>query len=368
MTAIIIIVVISALIPSVILLYILSRMRGELTRVKAETAEQFRNITNESLLQGQETLKRETDRSLSTLLTPVARRLDDFNRAMARQHTDAESSRRSLADQLERMNRLNLMISREARNLSDALRNNTRVQGEWGETLLVSLLEKSGLKRDINFNVQATRNDDGSPIKDAEGKPLRPDVIINLPDARNIIIDSKTSLTAYLDYCESADDAAADEATARHLSAIKRHIDTLGSKAYQKHVRNAAEQVIMFIPNDSALLLAHQTDSTLWEYAMQRNVSIVGPSTLIATVQIIAQIWRKEYQDRNTAEIARTGGLLYDSVAALLSDLQLLGRQLQTADKTWNGIISRIDGGSQSITARANRLRDLGAKTTRHID
>lgn len=231
--------------------------------------------------------------------------------------------------------------------------------------MLESLLERAGLKKGINFDTQVTRDSEGNSLRDDDGRFLRPDMVIFLPDNRNIIVDSKTSLSGYLDFCEAVSDIEAKDAMKRHLLSIRRHIDELAAKKYHKTIENSAELVLMFIPNDGAMISAIDNDDAIVSYALDRKIALVSPSQIMSVIMLVAQIWRKEAQDRNATEIARLGGLLYDSAKDFLSDLQSIEKNLAAAHRSYESALSRLTSGSRSFLARAERLRDLGAKTSR---
>ena len=340
--------------------------RSQIARAAEMSERNFRLMASESADAGARNLTRANAEQLSALLSPLRMRLEDFNRALEKSHTDASAARRSLADQIERLERLNLTIGEEARNLSTALRGNNRVQGRWGETFLETLLEQAGLKKGVNFETQVTRDADGRAIRDDDGRHLRPDMVIRLPGDRCVVVDAKTSLSAYLDFCETSGDEAA-EAAARHVASVRRHIDGLASRNYSANVESAVDQVLMFIPNDAALILALDTDRDLAAYALARHITLVSPSQIAGMVQLVAQMWRKDNQDRNAAEIARLGGLLYDSLAGFVADMQNVERNISLAAKACDAALSRLSSGPRSVLARAERLRSLGARASRRM-
>lgn len=329
--------------------------------------QKFRLLANESLERSSEQLSRSNAEQLQAILSPLRIRIEDFNQSVEKSYTASEASSKSLSDQIAQLTQLNLSIGEEARNLSSALRGNNRVQGKWGETMLETILERAGLKRGINFETQVTQNVDGKSIRDEEGKTLRPDMVIYLPSNRCIVLDAKTSLSAYLESCETDNNEQRGLALRRHAMSIRRHIDGLATRRYTESIKGAVEQVLMFIPNDSALIAALDSDSSLLEYAMERKITLVSPSQISGIVLLIAQIWRKENQDRNAAEIARMGGLLYDAVDAFIKDFQNIERGINSTRNAFDSAIQKLTSGQRSITARAERLKAMGAKTSRSI-
>lgn len=359
------ILIILCIVLCISMLLLLFYFRNRIDRLGKESERNFKLMAAESLETNARALQQSNCERLDALLTPLRIRLEDFNREIEKTNTDSEVSRRSLAEQIDRLTRLNLTIGEDARNLASALRGNNRVQGQWGETILESLLEKAGLKKGDNYETQVTRNASGTALRDEEGHALRPDMIIHLPNERDIVVDSKTSLSAYLDFCEAESDTDSKEAIKRHLTSIKRHIDELASRNYPKSIPGAAELTLMFIPNDGALTAALNADNTLTSYAFDHKVVLVSPTLLMGMIMLIGQLWRKEAQDRNAAEIARLGGLLYDTAKDFMSDLQGVEKSLHAAQKSYESALARLTSGSRSFLARAERLRDLGAKTTK---
>lgn len=333
------------------------------SEIQSSTESRFKTLATESLRENAEYVENIGSRKIDSLLGPLKMRLEDFNLAMERSRTDAAASRRSLADHLSRLELLNSRLGEDTRRLADALKGNNRFQGKWGETMLEKILESGGLVKGVNFIPQASRDISGQSIVSDDGRLQRPDMLILLPDNRNIIIDAKTSLSAYLDYNEALSEEEKREAAHRHLSSVKRHVDILASKEYQKSISGALGHVLMFVPNDAALILAISEDPTLPEYAMRRNVAIVSPLHLMSVIQLVSEIWKKEYQDRNAAEIAKAGGLVYDAAMAFISEMGNIERGLKTANAAFESAISKLDGSPRSLSARAARLRDLGIKT-----
>lgn len=344
-----------------------SRISEMQSDIKTSSEERFRSLAAESLRDNAEYIENIGARKIDSLLGPMKMRLEDFNEALERSHIDAVASRRSLSDHISRLESLNSRLGEDTRRLADALKGNNRFQGKWGETILEKILENGGLVKGINFIPQATRDHDGTAFKSEEGSSQRPDMLILLPDDRNIIIDSKTSLSAYLEYNNAASREEAEEAAARHLISVKRHIDSLSSKEYQKNVKGSMGHVLMFIPNDAALILALSADPLLPEYAMRKNVALVSPVQLMSMVQLISEIWKKEYQDRNAMEIAKAGELVYDAAVSFISEMGNIERGLNTARAAFESAVSKLDGSPRSLAARAGRLRDLGIKTNKTI-
>ncbi|MCM1153497.1 MAG: DNA recombination protein RmuC [Muribaculum sp.] len=338
----------------------LNKRYEEMTRTASL---QLQNLTNESLRTHQERLGLANADQLKTILEPLKTRIEDFSRAANQAYVNENATRKSLSDQIERLMILNTSIGEEARNLASALRTGSKVQGDWGETILQQILENAGLKEDIHFSTQVASLEDGSSLIDEDGRRRRPDLILNLPSERKIVIDSKVSLTAYMDYTESDSDEDRSSAARRLVTSVRRHVDELSAKAYHKLIKGAAEQVLMFLPIEGAYFTAVDHDHTLPEYALKKKVVIVTPTHLLSVVQLIEQIWRVENQNANAAEIARLGGLIHDKMVIFANDLEAIHKGLSSADQAYEKCLKDITTGPTSIMARTQKMKQLGAKT-----
>ena len=286
--------------------------------------------------------------------TELQRRNEELQRQTTIQFENL--SNRVLRNQSEELGRRNMEQIR-----------NSKVQGDWGEQLLQELLEKLGLKEGVHFTSQDTRDSGGGVLKDESGKMLRPDFILHLPGERKLIVDSKVSLTAFADYAEATDEDARKNAAKRLVRSVRSHVDELKTKQYQKTVKGSAEQVLMFMPVEGAYFLAMDTDSKIAIDALQSKVVIVTPTHLFSVVGLIEQMWRVENQNRNAAEIARIGGLLYDRMAAFAKDFESVADCIQRTQKAYEKCQDDITKGPQSILARAEKMKKLGAKTSKPL-
>lgn len=345
----------------------INQMVEDVKRTTEVAEDRFKVLASESLHQNASQLRQSTSDELQKILSPIKLRLEDFNSMMQKTYTDASASRQSLSDQIERLTRLNLTIGEDARNLATALKGNNRVQGKWGETVLESLLENAGLLRDVNFETQVTQSSSGKALRNDEGQMIRPDMIIHLPHERDVIVDAKASLSAYLEFCEAKDETSRQNALKRHVLSIKKHIEELAQRNYAKAIDTAMEQVLMFIPNDGALIIAIDAEPQLLEAAMSKKISLVSPSQMMNVLMMVNQMWRKDNQDRNAFEIAKLGGLLYDSIESFTKEMQNIETSLAKASKSYEAAYSKLVGGQRSVIARAERLKILGAKTAKSI-
>jgi DNA recombination protein RmuC len=252
-------------------------------------------------------------------------------------------------------------MSEEAENLTKALKGDTKVMGSWGEFVLESILEKSGLVKDDHYTVQES-------FTDESGKRLRPDVIIKLPDKKSIIIDSKVSLVAYEKYSSAETETEREKAIKEHIISIRGHIKGLSAKDYQNiEDLNPPDFVLMFIPVEPAFSLAAQKDPSVFNEAFDRNIVIVSPSTLLATLRTIENIWRRENQNKNAIEIARQSGALYDKFVGFIEDLNDIGKRLEQSQESYRKAVNKLYDGQGNIVRRIESIKELGAKASKSL-
>jgi DNA recombination protein RmuC len=256
---------------------------------------------------------------------------------------------------------LNEQVTRDANNLASALKGESKTQGNWGEMILETILEKSGLIKGTHFMVQQS-------MLAEDGSRVQPDVVVNLPEGRNMVVDSKVSLTAYEQYYSAADDEAKAEALVRHLGSIRAHVKELNEKNYQGlYAVKSPDFVLMFIPVEPAFGLAVQNDSNLFYDAFNRNIVIVSPTTLLATLRTVGSIWRFENQNRNAVEIARRSGALYDKFVSFVNDLEDIGKRIGDTHKSYEAAMAKLSSGTGNLVKRAEEIRKLGAKTNKKL-
>ncbi len=323
---------------------------------------QFKNLANEIL---EEKTKKFTDQNkinLSDILNPLKEKIVDFEKKVEQTNKESIERNSALKEQISGLRELNQQITKEAENLTRALKGESKSQGNWGEFILESILEKSGLVKGEQYEVQVSRTSE-------DGKRLQPDVIIKLPEQKNIIIDSKVSLTAYEKYVSSEEDREKENQIKNHLLSIRSHIKGLSEKNYQTlYEIGSLDFVLLFMPIEPAFGLAVQNDPELFSDAYDKNIVIVSPSTLIATLRTIASIWRQENQNRNALEIARQGGQLYDKFVAFSEDLIKIGENLATTKKNYDQAMNKLSSGKGNLVNRADKLRELGSKATKILD
>lgn len=347
-----------------------SEMEQRLNRQSQQEADQtrlhFKNLANEVLRQQSESLKAQNKEEFAEALEPVRIKLAEFSKAVNDSYVKETADRKSLADQIERLMKLNNDISQEARNLTTALKGDSKVQGDWGEMVLQTLLESAGMVEGENFHTQVTRDDYGQTLKDENGNLLRPDVVVNLPDNHKIIIDSKVSLKAYTEYMSASDEAERDTAARRHITSVTNHINELSDKKYQTAIKKCADHVMMFIPNEGAYYAAMQIKPDLWKYAYDRNVVMISPTHLFSVMQIVAQLWKQDSQNKYALEIAKAGGELYDRFVDFYNDMAKVEKSMQDVVKNFERCRQDVEN-RVGIKAKARKLKDLGANATKNL-
>jgi DNA recombination protein RmuC len=339
----------------------------ELLNTRNQLNKDFQILANQIL---EEKTLRFTDinkSNIEAILKPLNEKLVEF-KAKVEETYDKESKQRfSLEERIKDLVALNNQISEDANNLTKALKGNSKIQGNWGEMILESILEKSGLKKGEEYFTQDFLTDiNGKRILNDENKYMQPDVIIVYPGGRKIIIDSKVSLSAYVRYVESETDEQKIVAEKEHIISVKQHIDELSAKSYQDYIESL-DFVMMFIPNEPAYILAMQLDSTLWDYAYRKRILLISPTNLIASLKVVADLWKREYQSRNALEIAKRGAALYDKFAGFVETLQDVGKNIDRSQKAYEKAFSQLKDGNGNLIRQAEMLKELGIKAQKDL-
>ena len=344
---------------------ILNEKIKEAQETKEETEErltkEFENLAHKILDLNSEKFKKQNKEQIDTLLSPLSEQIEKFKKKVEDTNEKGVERNAMLMQKIISLESLNNKLSQDALNLANALKGDSKTQGDWGESRLELLLEKSGLTNGVHFSTQAAYKDD-------EGKLKKPDFIINLPDNKHLIIDSKVSLTAYVEYYNAEDEITEQQAIKRHLDSIKRHYMELSDKDYPNlYGINTPDHVLMFVPNEPALMLALNEDKNLYLNALEKNIVLVSASTLLATLSTVASIWKQEDQKRNALEIAKEGGLLYDKFEGFVQDLIKVGKSLKSSKDSYEDAMSKLTEGRGNIIKKIENLKDLGAKTKKSL-
>lgn len=339
--------------------------------VREETKAQFKSLAADIFSSQSEKFKEANETRLSEILNPLKEDIKDFKRRVDDTYMNSSKERTLLGEQMKRLMELNMSIGKEARDLTEALSGNTKVQGDWGEMVLETILVKSGLVEGENYFVQRTKNDDGTQIKNDYNGRLRPDVVVALPDKKCIVIDSKVSLTAYVNYINADNDDDRQRFGKAHLLSVRSHLKELETKRYQDFVGvgndDRIDYVLMFIPNEHAYMAAMTLDNNLWMEAYEKRVVIISPAHVISTLRLIAQLWTRDKQTKNALKIAEEGGKLYDKFVGFVNDMQTVEQSLGKASEAYASAMSKLHTGRGCIVSKVENLKKLGAKTSKTL-
>ena len=339
----------------------------ELLNTRAQLNKDFQILANQIL---EEKTLRFTDMNRSNMeaiLKPLNEKLVEFKVKVEETYDKESKQRFSLEERIRELVALNNQISEDANNLTKALKGNNKIQGNWGEMILESILEKSGLKKgEEYFTQEFIVDENGNRIRNTQDKYMQPDVVVVYPGGRKIIIDSKVSLSAYVRYVEADSDDIKLIAEKEHVISIKQHIDELSQKSYQDYVESL-DFVMMFIPNEPAYILAMQLDSTLWDYAYRKRILLISPTNLIASLKVVSDLWKREYQSRNAIEIAKRGAALYDKFAGFVDTLQDVGKNIERSQKSYDKAFSQLKEGNGNLMRQAEMLKELGVKAQKEL-
>lgn len=339
--------------------------------VREETKAQFKSLAADIFSSQSEKFKEANETRLSEILNPLKEDIKDFKRRVDDTYMNSSKERTLLGEQMKRLMELNMSIGKEARDLTEALSGNTKVQGDWGEMVLETILVKSGLVEGENYFVQRTKNDDGTQIKNDDNGRLRPDVVVALPDKKYIVIDSKVSLTAYVNYINADNEDDRQRFGKAHLLSVRSHLKELETKRYQDFVGvgndDRIDYVLMFIPNEHAYMAAMTLDNNLWMEAYEKRVVIISPAHVISTLRLIAQLWTRDKQTKNALKIAEEGGKLYDKFVGFVNDMQTVEQSLGKASEAYASAMSKLHTGRGCIVSKVENLKKLGAKTSKTL-
>lgn len=335
------------------------RDKEELEKIQASFRIEFRNLANEILEEKSNQFKATNKEAMDTILKPFRDSIGEFKDRVERIYADENQQRGALKNEIKNLQELNRKITEETNNLTNALKGNSKVQGDWGEMILETILESSNLEKGIHYTTQES-------IRNADGEQQRPDVILRLPDNKRVIIDSKVSLTAYVNYCECEGAEDRKKLMGDHARSVRRHVDELGSKRYQELVESP-DFVIMFVPNEPAFLAALQNDSTIWNDAYRKKVIISSPTNLFALLKIVDDLWKRDDQSRNALAIAEEGAKLYDKFVGFVETLESVGKGIGAASASYEKAVKQLSEGPGNLVGRTEKLRKLGVKASKSL-
>lgn len=339
----------------------LNEQKSDLENIQEKFNISFKNLANEILEEKTLKFTEHNKTKLEEILKPLNEKIKDFEKKVEDTYDKESKQRFSLQEEVKRLAELNRKISLEANNLTNALKGQTKTQGNWGEIILESILEKSGLLKDREYYVQAS-------FTNEEGKRQQPDVIVHYPGERYIIIDSKVSLVAYERFSSAETETEREVAYKEHIVSIKNHVNELSDKNYQGlYQLKSLDFVMMFLPIEPAYLIAIQRDPELWNFAYQKRILLISPTNLIAALKMISSLWQQEFQNRNALEIAEQSGALYDKFVALIEDLIDVGRKLEVAQTGYKDAMNKLRDGKGNLIKRVEDIRKLGVKTKKSL-
>ena len=339
----------------------LNEQKAEIEKLQERFTIEFRNLANDILEEKTKKFTEQNKTNLDQLLKPLSEKIKDFEKKVEETYDKEAQQRFSLKEEVKRLAELNQIVSREAQNLTRALKGESKTQGNWGEVILESILEKSGLVKDREYFLQKS-------FTTEEGQRMQPDVVVKYPGDRSIVIDSKVSLTSYERLISANEPEEKESALKEHLLSIKRHIDELGVKAYQTlYELKTLDFVMMFLPIEPAYMVAIQSDPGLWNYAYEKRILLISPTNLIAALKMVESMWRQEYQNKNAEEIARQSGALYDKFEGFMNDLIEIGKRLDSTKEYYKSSMNKLSEGKGSLVARVENIRKLGVKTKKNL-
>lgn len=345
----------------------LKHQQSELVNTREQLNKDFQILANKIL---EEKSSRFTDinrLNMESILKPLGEKLSEFKTKVEETYDKESKQRFSLEERIRELVALNHQISEDANNLTKALKGNNKIQGNWGEMILESILEKSGLKKgEEYFSQDMLTDENGQKILNSENKALQPDIVILYPGGRKIVIDSKVSLNGYIKYVEADMDEMRIIAEKEHITSIKKHIDELSGKAYQDYIESL-DFVMMFIPNEPSYILAMQLDSGLWDYAYRKRILLISPTNLIASLKVVADLWKREAQSRNAQEIAKRGAILYDKFTGFVETLQEIGKNIDRTQKSYDKAFIQLKDGNGNLIRQAEMLKELGIKPQKEL-
>ncbi len=333
-----------------------------------QTENRFRVLANEILKNQATEMQTRNAADIGHLLNPLKDDIERFRRDVTNFYSKESAERFSLQEKIKDLIEANQTIGKEARELSTALRGNSKIQGDWGELILEQILENSGLRKGEEFEVQMQRDEEGNALQDESGHGLRPDVVVRYPGDKVMVIDSKVSLTAFVDYVNADTQEDRERYGKLHLASVMKHISELSEKKYQDYVgKEKLDFVMMFVPNEGAYSAALTLDPGLWQKAYDKRVLIVSPTQLVASLKIVAQLWRHDRQTRNAIDIAERSGAMYDKFVGFVQDMEKIEKSINATQTAYTSAMKKLRDGTGSLITRAEKLRELGVKASKRL-
>lgn len=335
------------------------RDKAELEKLQASFRLEFRNLANELLEEKSMQFKKTNKEAMDFILKPFRDNITDFRERVERIYSEENQQRGALRNEIKNLQELNKKITEETTNLTNALKGNSKVQGDWGEMILETILQSSNLVGGIHYTTQEN-------LKNESGANVRPDVILHLPGGKQIVIDSKVSLKAFVAHAEADGETERRRFLDEHVQSVRKHVSELGGKRYQEFV-NSPDFVIMFVPNEPAFLAALQCDNSIWDDAYRKKVIVSSPTNLFALLKIVDDLWKRDNQSRNAMEIADEGAKLYDKFVGFVETLEAVGKGIRNASDSYDRAMGQLKTGSGNLIGRTEKLRKLGVKASKSL-
>ena len=340
---------------------LLDSQKEEIVKIQEEAKLQFENLANKILEEKTLKFTEQNQQNLKNILNPLQEKITDFEKKVENTHKESIDYHAALRQQIIGLKDLNVQMSKETVNLTKALKGDSKIQGNWGELVLERVLEKSGLEKGREYEIQKS-------FVTEEGNRVQPDVVINLPDGKKMIVDSKVSLTAYEKYINEDEEEQKSAFLKEHVNSLKRHVEQLGNKNYQHlYEMESPDFVLLFIPIEPAFAIALNEDTQLYNKAFEKNIVIVTPSTLLATLRTIDSMWTNQKQQDNAIEIARQAGALYDKFEGFVTDLVKIGKKMDEAKSEYEGAMNKLVDGKGNLITSVQKLKIMGAKAKKSL-
>lgn len=337
----------------------LLEQKKDLEEIGTKLKNEFKLIAGDILNSSSKQLNEQQEANLKNILTPFKENINKFQQEISSRYNDETKERATLKAEIKQMMEMSSQLSKDADNLSNALRGNTKHQGDWGEAILERILDYVGLKKDIHYTTQETGTND-------EGSRVRPDVLVKYPDDRVLVIDSKVSLVHYERYCNTNDEVEQKQHLQMLVSSFKGHIDSLKSKQYD-NLPGALDSVMMFVPVEPAFITAQQADQSLWQYAYDRGIIMLSPTILLGAMKLVYDYWKRDEVTKNAQEIADRAGKMYDKFTAFVSDMESIGSYLQKAQLGWEKGYNKLTDGRANLISQATQMKKLGIKAKKEL-
>ena len=346
----------------------LENQKGEITKMQELAKNEFQNLANKILEEKTEKFTLLNQTNLKNILEPFQEKITELRNKVGETYDKESKERFSLGEKVKELALLNQQISEDAKKLTRALKGESKTQGNWGEMILESILEKSGLVKGREYFLEHELRDENNKALFSEfsGKKMRPDAVVKYPDERNVIIDSKVSLTAFVELVDENDSELYEIKIAQHLNSVKNHIKQLSDKAYDDYDKSL-DFVMMFIPSEPAYIAAMQAEPNLWNFAYEKRILLLNPSNLITSLKLVADLWKREYQNKNATEIAERGAKLYDKFVGFVENLEKLGKNIDSTKNIYNEAFKQLSSGNDNLITQTNKLKALGIKNKKNI-